>query len=132
MDARGRERGAVSIEFAFGIPVLLFAVLSGITLGRALLTRHRLADATAFGARAAAVAGETNGDTVHDLVAQQFSDEANRCASLNVVTQVIPGAAPDTQALQVTSTCALVPMFNSEWLSVFTPSEITVVAAMPL
>jgi Flp pilus assembly protein TadG len=122
----------VSIEFAFGIPVLLFVVLSGITLGRALLTRHRLADATAFGARAAAVAGETNTDVVHDLVVQQFSDEANRCTSLNVVTQVIPGAGPDTQALQVTATCMLVPMFNSEALSVMTPSEITVVAAMPL
>lgn len=127
-----RERGAVSIEFAFGIPVLLFVVLSGLTLGRALLTRHRLADAAAFGARAAAVAGETDQNVVHDLVVQQFSDEAASCTSLNVTTQVIPGAGPDTQAIQVTATCMLVPIFQSEALSVLTPSEITVVAAMPL
>lgn len=125
------ERGGVSIEFVFGVPALLFVVLSGLTLGRALLTRHRLADATGFAARAAAVAEETGPDAVQELVQRELGTEAGRCASLVITTEIVPGAG-EGEALQVTTTCALQPLFGSELVSVLGPEELVVVAAMPL
>jgi Flp pilus assembly protein TadG len=123
----------VSVEFAFGVPALLFVVLSGIVLGRALLTRHRLADATGFAARAAVVRDNMGPDEVRMLVQQELGEEASRCTALNVHAVVIPeGAGPDQDALEVTTTCVLEPIFNSDTLSVLTPGELTVTAAMPL
>jgi Flp pilus assembly protein TadG len=130
-DNQRYERGGVSIEFVFGVPALLFVVLSGLTLGRALLTRHRLADATGFAARAAAVEQETSPDVVQELVQRELGTEAARCTSLVITTDVVPGAG-EGEALQVTATCALQPMFGSELLSVLGPEELVVVAAMPL
>jgi Flp pilus assembly protein TadG len=127
-----RDRGSVAVELAFGLPVLLFVVLSGIGLGRTMLTRHRLADASSYATRAAAVAGIISPDAVRGLVQTRLGVDLTRCAALTVDTTVLPADVTGARALRVTTRCALAPVFDSETLSVLLPDDLTVVSVMPL
>jgi Flp pilus assembly protein TadG len=128
-----RSRGAVSIEFALAMPSLLLVVFVGFELGRILITRHRLADATGYAVRAAAIVRPTPGPAaVQAAVQRKMGDELGRCASLQVQSTTEPGAYPGGQALRVVSTCQLVPVFNLAAWTALAPSQLTVTAAMPL
>jgi Flp pilus assembly protein TadG len=125
-----RSRGAVSIEFALAMPSLLLVVFVGFELGRILITRHRLADATGYAARAAAiVGGGPSPATVQANVQRRMGDETARCSSLQVQTTTEPGVPA---AVRVVATCQLVPIFNLAAWTALAPSQLTVTAAMPL
>lgn len=127
-----RERGAVAVEFALVTPLLLLVVLGGVQLGRVLVTRHRLADATSYAARAAAVSRQTDLATVQEAVRSRLGNEVERCTSFSVQAVIVPGAFEGSQALQVTTICSVRPMFNGEPFVSLSPHELTVTAAMPL
>lgn len=130
-DAARRQRGAISVEFALCTPVLLMLVLGGVHLGRALGTRHRVADATSYATRAAAVSGNTSTTNVRSLVQNRLGTASAQCASL-VVTANVVGAVP-SRRLEVTTKCGLPAAFGSNLLSSIGPfaNEVTVNAAMP-
>jgi Flp pilus assembly protein TadG len=119
------------VELALGMPVLLMLTLGGTLLGRSLMTRHRLADATSFATRAAAIARQTNPGQIRQAVLQQMGTEAQRCQSLTVQAQVVPGVTPGG-TLQVTSVCQLAPLFRGDAFGAVGPTTLTVQAAMPL
>src|SRR5688500_6300746 len=99
-----RSRGGIAVDLALGMPVLLFLVLGGSQLGRALVSRHRLADATGFAARAAAVSGRTDPASVRASVQERMGIEGVRCTGLDVQAVVVPGSTPGG-TIQVTTVC---------------------------
>jgi Flp pilus assembly protein TadG len=117
---------------ALSMPVLMLTIAGGIQIGRALVTRHRLDDATSYATRSAAIAGQTNSGSLKQIVQQRMGTEITRCAQLNVTAQVVAGAFQNGKALQVTSVCSLAPIFNGQNWSTLGPSTLTVIAAMPL
>lgn len=126
-----RERGGVAVELALGMPILLMLTLGGTLLGRSLMTRHRLADATSYATRAAAIARQTNPAVIRQAVMQRMGTEAQRCANLTVQAQVVPGITPGG-TLQVTAQCELAPLFRGNAFGAVGPTTLTVQAAMPL
>jgi Flp pilus assembly protein TadG len=125
------QQGSIAVEFGIAIPVLMLVLLGGTQLGRVLLIRHRLEDATAYAARSAAVAKQTDQGTVHRAVLERMGTAGGSCANINVAVAQIPGATEDVQgAIEVTSTCALNEMIK--FPGVPQVEEIKVVAAMPL
>ncbi|HJZ87496.1 MAG TPA: TadE/TadG family type IV pilus assembly protein [Polyangia bacterium] len=127
-----RQRGAAAIEFALAVPVLLLVVAGGVVLGRVLVTRHRLADAVSYATRSAALARQTDAGTIQQTILNRLGPEQARCAPLQVRTLVVPGAYPGGQALEVTVLCQVAPIFQGRDWSSLGPSQLTVVAAMPL
>jgi Flp pilus assembly protein TadG len=126
-----RQRGAVSVEVALVTPLLLMIILGGVHLGRALGTRHRVADATGFATRAAALSGNTAAANVRALVQGRMGTAAAQCASLDVVSTVV-GVVPNRR-IEVTAKCTLPAPFGANLLAAIGafPSDFTVSAAMP-
>lgn len=62
---KSRERGAVAVEFALVMPVLLLALLSIVDFGRAMFVQNSLAHAASVSAQALAIRSvDTNTATV--------------------------------------------------------------------
>src|SRR5262245_8231672 len=59
-ERRRRERGALAVEFGLSMPMLVIVIAGGLQFGRALITRHQLAEATNFATRKAVVATKGN------------------------------------------------------------------------
>jgi Flp pilus assembly protein TadG len=128
---RARERGAVAVEFALTVPVIVLLVVGGVHVGRVLGTRHSLADATSYATRAAVVAGTTSQAQVKSLIVGRLGASASQCASLGVTANVI-GSVPNRR-LEVVTTCTPSAPFGSSVLSgvgIVSPT-LTVRAAMP-
>lgn len=129
-DPRRREAGAVSVEFALTLPLLLMLVMGGIHLGRGLGTRHRLADATGFATRAAAVSGNTSTANVQSLILARLGTSAAQCAAITVTSSVV-GTVPGRR-LEVTARCTLPAPFGLNLLDGENPlTQVQVTAAMP-
>jgi Flp pilus assembly protein TadG len=126
-----RQRGAVSVEVALVTPIVVILILGGVDLGRALGTRHRLADATGFATRAAALSGNTTSGNVRTLLTNRFGGGMSMCTALDVASTVI-GAVPNRR-LEVTAKCTLVAPFGANLLASIGafPSDVSVSAAMP-
>jgi len=126
-----RERGGIAVELGISMPILLMLTMGGTMLGRALMTRHRLADATSYATRAAAIARQTGQGAIHQMVMQRMGEDAQRCATLAVQAQVVPGVTPGG-TLEVVSTCQLAPLFRGDAFGAVGPTTLIVQAAMPL
>jgi Flp pilus assembly protein TadG len=129
---RNRQRGAVAVELGLSMPILVLTVFGGIQLSRALVTRHRLADAVSYATRSAAIAGQTSGAAIQGILVNRLGGEAARCNSLQVQSSVIPGAFSGGKALSVTVICALAPLMQGQPWTQMVPSQLTVTAAMPM
>lgn len=125
-----RQRGAISVEFALATPALLLLILGGIHLGRALTTRHRLADATSFATRAAAIARTSDATFVRNTILARLSEGARNCSRIDVTTR-LSGLAAGTSQLEVNATCRLRPAFGAGLIGAIGPDEIAVTAAFP-
>jgi Flp pilus assembly protein TadG len=128
-DPARREKGAVAVEFALTMMVLIPLVLGGIHLGLVLGIRHRINDAAGYATRAAAIARTTDSTVIRNMVVNRFGSTSDECTSILVNSSVI-GASP-YRRLEVRVTCNLPPPFGAVFLPGVGPDKVTATAAMP-
>lgn len=127
--AARRERGALSVEFALLMPLLLLVIIGGVHFGRVLMTRHKVTEATNYATRAAAVARTSNANQIRNLIQNRLGASSG-CTNVQVTATTQTDALGLTQ-LRVTTRCTLGEMFGSSVLGAIGPGELTVTAAMP-
>ncbi len=92
--------GAVAVEMAFMLPLLLFIVLSSVEFGRINVIRHSVSNAAYEAARRAIVPGATPADA--EVVARQIM---GTCGARGVIVDVNPSVIElDTPEVTVTVT----------------------------
>jgi Flp pilus assembly protein TadG len=124
-------RGSIAVELGLAIPIFLLVVCGGLSLGRALVTKHNLESAVSYAARSAAIANQRGEAWIHNAVNARLGNERTACSALQTRVKVIPSPAAGTpEALEVTTTCDLDPMFGG--LLDFGVDRVTAVVAMPL
>ena len=121
------QRGAVSVELGLCFPILLLLVLGGLHLGRALGTRHELADATDWATRTAAIAKTPGAGAIQPLVVSRIGSSS--CASITV-SSVVTGSAP-YRRLEVESKCMLKAPVGGAIIGTMGLDQVSVRAAMP-
>ena len=123
------QRGAVSVELALGIPILIMVIMGGVHFGLVLKTRHQLGDATNYATRAAAIRGTTNANSIRASIQDRLGASSG-CTNLSVTTTT----ATDTlgvRRLEVIARCNVSTGIGGDLLGSLGSSEITVRAAMP-
>jgi Flp pilus assembly protein TadG len=125
------QRGSIAVELGLALPVFILVVCGGLSLGRALVTKHNLEAAVAVVTRQAAIANQRSQSVIHNNINARLGNERIACDSLQTQVRVIPGGvAGSPDALEVTTTCQLAPMFKG--LLSFGVDHVTAVVAMPL
>ncbi len=127
--SRRRQRGAVSVEFALGLPVLVMIILGGVHFGMVLKTRAQLGDATNLAARAAGIARTANAAQVKATVQNRLG-VASGCTNL-AVTAVSVQDALGGRRIEVTSSCQVTTGIGGALLGFLGAAEISVRASMP-
>lgn len=129
--SKSPQRGSIAVELAIATPIFMIVVCGGLSLGRALVTKHNLESAVSYVARSSAIANQRAEGVIHNAVVNRLGNERNACTSLRTRVQVLPsGVAGAPNVLEVTTTCELAPMFNG--LLDFGVERVTAVVAMPL
>ena len=125
------QRGSVAVELGLTIPIFLIVVCGGLSLGRALVTKHNLESAVAEVTRSAAISNQRSEAVIHNSINARLGNERTACPALQTRVRVIPsGVAGTPDALEVTTTCDIDPMFAG--LLDFGVDRVSVVVAMPL
>ena len=128
---RSRERGSIAVELGLALPIFILVVCGGLSLGRALVTKHNLEAAVADVARSAAIANVRAEGAIRTAIIARLGNERNACSDLPTRVRVIPSGVVGTpDALEVTATCVLTPMFKG--VLTFGVDQVTAVVAMPL
>ena len=123
------ERGAVSVEFALVLPILITIILGGLHFGQVLTTRHSVADATSYATRNAAINGVADNTVIRSVIENQLGTNSG-CSAISVSTNLVTDGFAQVR-LDVTTRCTLAPTFGIGFLGAIGPDEITVSAAMP-
>jgi len=127
--SRRRQRGAVSVELALGLPVLVLIILGGVHFGLVLKTRAQLGDATNHAARAAGIARTANAAQVQATVQSRLG-AASGCTNL-VVTAVSAQDVLGGRRNEVTSRCTVATGIGGALLGFLGAADISVRASMP-
>lgn len=131
MHKRTTTRGSVAVELGLTIPIFLIVVCGGLSLGRALVTKHNLESAVTHAARSAAISNQRSEQVIHNAINARLGAERTACSALRTQVRVVAsGVAGTPDALEVTTTCDLVPLFGG--LLNFGVERVTAVVAMPL
>ena len=113
------------------IPAFILVVCGGLSLGRSLVTKHNLESVVAHVTRTAAIANQRTQSVIDAAIKARMGTEAENCTDVNTQVQVVASTVPGSpDALQVTATCVLVPLFKGTLD--FGVDHVTVVVAMPL
>jgi len=126
---RAKESGAISVELALGIPLLVMVIMGGVHFGLVLKTRSQLGDATNYGVRAAAIARVTNANQIRAAIQDRLGPTSG-CTSLTVTTSTAVDAL-GVRRLEVLSRCNVDTGIGGSLLSFLGPAEISVRASMP-
>ena len=124
-----KERGAVSVELALGLPLLIMVIMGGVHFGLVLKTRHQLGDATNYATRAAAIRGNPNANQIRASIQDRLGSSSG-CTNLAVTTTTATDAL-GVRRLEVTARCNADTGIGGQLLSFLGSSEVTVRAAMP-
>jgi Flp pilus assembly protein TadG len=124
------ERGATSVELALGMPVLILVILGGVHLGRVVMARHQLADATSYASRAAAIAHATDAGAVRALVRDRLGPTSS-CGNVMVTTRTDTDPL-GVARLEVTARCAVDTGIGGGLLRAVGPGELVVTSTQPL
>ena len=129
------RRGAVAIETALAMTVVMLVLVGGVTLGHAVTVRHVLSSATARAARVCTVAGGDIAGCMDDQVRAELleSGVAGRCPDLAIEPEAIDLAG--IPAVRVSATCGYEGMPGAAWLSANNVNDglvLTARATMPL
>lgn len=126
-----KERGAIAVEFALLIPIVLLIILWGVHLGRALGAKHSLQEATNYVTRVASIKSITNAAQIRTMVLARLGGRQNECSWITITAQVINGPA-STQQLVVKTTCTLTPPLGMSLGVLAHPDQVSSEAAYPL
>jgi Flp pilus assembly protein TadG len=126
---RVKEKGALSVELALGIPLLVMVIMGGVHFGLVLKTRSQLGDATNYGVRAAALQRNTNAAQIRAAIQDRLGPTSG-CSTLTVTTSTAVDAL-GVRRLEVTSRCNVDTGIGGSLMSFLGPSEISVRASMP-
>jgi Flp pilus assembly protein TadG len=124
--ARARRRGAMALEFALIVPVLLSVVFGVIDFGRTIMAIDLMNNVARAGARTGALSGRTNADitTVVDNALSAASLPA-RSSSATVLTIAVNGdtsanvstAATDDQiAVTISAPIGSISWLPTQWI----------------
>jgi len=127
--SRRRQRGAVSVELALGIPLLVMVILGGVHFGLVLKTRAQLGDATNHAARAAGIARTANSAQIRAAVLERLG-AASGCTNL-VVTAIAAQDGLGVRCIDVTSRCTVDTGIGGALLGFLGAADISVRASMP-
>lgn len=123
------QRGALSVEFALLIPLMLVVIVGGVHFGRVLMTRHKITEATNYATRAAAVKKISNANQIRNLIQNRLGTTSG-CSGIAVTATTQTDALGLTQ-LRVTTTCTLAATFGASLSGALGPGTLTVSTAMP-
>ncbi len=126
---RQRQKGAISIELALGIPLLVMVIMGGVHFGVMLKTRSQLGDATNYGVRAAAIQRNTNANQIRAVILDRLGPSSG-CTNLQVTTSTAVDAI-GVRRLEVQSRCNVETGIGGSLMSFLGSSEINVRASMP-
>lgn len=126
---RRRQRGAVSVELALGLPLLVMVIMAGVHYSLMLKTRHQLGDATNYAARLAAIARNPNPATIRTAIQDRLGASSG-CANL-AVTSASARDAFGVNRVDVTARCTVNTGIGGQLLGFLGSSEISARASMP-
>lgn len=124
-----RQKGAVSVEAALTLPLLILVIVGGVHFGRVLMTRHKLSEATGYATRAAAIARNPDRNQIRNLI-QTRMGSGSGCSSIRVTTRTLRDAI-GTRRLEVTSQCDVATGIGGSLLGAVGPNRLDVTVAMP-
>jgi Flp pilus assembly protein TadG len=127
--SRRRQRGAISLELALGIPLLVMVIMGGVHFGLVLKTRHQLGDACNFATRAASIQAITNGNQIRTAIQDRLGTSSG-CTNLAVTTETANDSL-GVRRLEVTARCNVATGIGGELLGFLGTSEVSVRATMP-
>ncbi len=108
----GGERGAVAVEFALVMVLLLIVIVGILAVGVPMATRVRLSDATRRVAREAAADRVTDESAIQDMLRARMGDSLCEQVFARVEVKADP-ARPATEILSVTGVCSLNSLFGA-------------------
>lgn len=123
------QRGSVSVELALGLPILVMVVMCGIHFGLIVKTRHELGDATSHAARLAAIARNTDSDTIRNAIRARLGS-ASGCTSL-LVTSSTATDAFGVRRVDVTARCTVNTGVAGPLVAFLGTAEIAARSSMP-
>jgi Flp pilus assembly protein TadG len=123
------ERGAVSVEIALGLPIVIMVLITGIHFGLVLKTRHELADATSHATRLAAIARAADPNVIRSTIQARLGPSSG-CQSLLVAASSAVDAY-GVRRVDVTARCTVNTGIAGPLLAVLGSSELAVRASMP-
>lgn len=129
MTRRRRQRGAISVELAIGLPLLVLVIMAGVHFGLILKTRHQLGDATNHATRLAAIARNANPAAIRTAVQDRLGASSG-CQGLNVTSSSARDAF-GVNRVDVTARCNVNTGIGGQLLGFLGSSEISVRASMP-
>ncbi len=121
---RRRERGAVAVEFALVMPVLLLVLLGIVDFGRAMFVQNSLAHAASVGAQSLAIRATSTGLTdtqtaikVAGSTASGTGIQGMAGSSTAATVTVLSYCPPDTATSVETATAQVNVKMPFKWLT---------------
>lgn len=129
------RRGAVAIETALAMTVVMLVLIGGVTLGHAVTVRHVLSSATSRAVRVCTIAGGDIAGCMDDQVRAALLEAgvAARCPDLAVEPEAVDLAG--IPAVRVSASCPYDGMPGMAWLAANNAGDglvLTARATMPL
>jgi Flp pilus assembly protein TadG len=112
------RRAAVAVEFALVLPFLMILVLGMFEIGRGIMVKEFLSDASQKGCRTGALPGKTNADILND-VADIMADSNVTGYTVTVLVNGVAGDVTAAQRFDQVSVKVSVPTSQVFWVSVF-------------
>jgi Flp pilus assembly protein TadG len=123
------QRGAVSVETALVVPLLLLVVLGGVHFGLVITARHRLADAANYAVRAAVIARQTEPASIRARVKDRMGATGS---CLDIVVNSKQDVDDGVRRLEVSVSCKLSTGIGGDLLGAVGPDRLNVTVSMPL
>ena len=119
------RRAAVAVEFALVLPFLMILVIGMFELGRGIMVKEFLSDASQKGCRTGVLPGKTNADITND-VADIMKDSNVTGYSVTVLVNGVAGDVTTAQRFDKVSVKVSVPTSQVFWVTTFILTSTTV------
>ena len=112
------EQGAVSLEMALLLPVLLLLVLGLATLGHAMTVRFMLSSAAYDAARTCTLQGKPTSLCARTIMKKKLGKSLNWCSTMQVsVKNASEPGYTSVRSFEVSSTCAYKGAVGTKFLA---------------
>ncbi len=115
---RRNESGAVSLEMALLLPILLLLVLGLATLGHAMTVRFMLSSAAYDAARLCTLSGKQGSACAQAAMKKKLGKSANWCSTLSINGKAYAEAGyTQVNSFEVNATCAYKGAVGTKFLA---------------